>query len=225
MGKDNQPKHRLEKRNIARKTASRRPIARVLIVCEGEKTEPNYLNAIRESLRLGTASIKVLNSLLGTDPLKVVDYAEQLFLKGDSHANLGSREFDNVFAVFDRDDHATYHAALKKCSVLNNKHRSNEGKAVPFKAVVSVPCFELWLLLHFEDVLAPLHRTVVVERLKKHLHDYTKGQAGHWAGTQALRQGATHRARLLANNTYGTSDTEPFTRMHELVEFLHQLKS
>ena len=83
MGKDNQPKHRLEKRNIARKTASRRPIARVLIVCEGEKTEPNYLNAIRESLRLGTASIKVLNSLLGTDPLKVVDYAEQLFLKGD----------------------------------------------------------------------------------------------------------------------------------------------
>jgi hypothetical protein len=32
--------------------------------------------------------------------------------------------------------------------------------------VVSVPCFELWLLLHFDDVLAPLHRDEAITRCR-----------------------------------------------------------
>ena len=49
-----------------------------------------------------------------------------------------------------------------------------------WKAVASVPCFELWLLLHFEDVLAQLQRHDALERLKAHHPATKKGGGGHY---------------------------------------------
>ena len=65
---------------------------------------------------------------------------------------------------------------------------------VPFEAVVSVPCFELWLLLHFEEVFAPLDRDAAVARLRAHLAGYAKGQGSHWDATRAHLDVATQRA-------------------------------
>lgn len=79
MAQNNQPKDRQQARDLRRKSAKRQPIERLLIVCEGSKTEPNYLNEIRQDLRLPTANVLVLPSEIGTDPLKVVIYAERLF--------------------------------------------------------------------------------------------------------------------------------------------------
>jgi len=81
-----------------------------------------------------------------TQPRQIVDDAEALFNE--------SREYEHVYAVFDRDDHATYHNALTRAEQLDNTLRNDEKKLVRFFAVPSVPCFELWLLLHFENVLA-----------------------------------------------------------------------
>jgi hypothetical protein len=47
MGKDNQPKHRQVARVLQRRAAVRQPYERLLIVCEGEKTEPQYLREIQ----------------------------------------------------------------------------------------------------------------------------------------------------------------------------------
>lgn len=47
MGKDNQPKHRQAARDLKRRAAVRQPYERLLIVCEGEKTEPQYLREIQ----------------------------------------------------------------------------------------------------------------------------------------------------------------------------------
>ena len=52
---------------------------------------------------------------------------------------------------------------------LDGKLRNDNKQTVRFKAIASVPCFELWLLLHYEDIQASLHRDTVLQRLKAHL--------------------------------------------------------
>ncbi len=224
MGKDNQPKHRQQERDLRRRAAVREPYERLLIVCEGEKTEPQYLDEIRQELRLATAHVQVRHSAFGTEPIQVVEYAEHLFRHGDRANGIEAQQFDRVIAVFDRDDHRTYHAALAKAGELDGRLTNDEKKRIPFEAAASVPCFELWLLLHFEDIQAPIHRHEAYGRLRTHLADYDKGQRGHWAETRHLLEEATARAYARAANTSVYGGHEPYTDMHQLVNRLLHLK-
>jgi hypothetical protein len=224
MGQDNQPKHRQQARNLKRRAAQRAPFERLLVVCEGEKTEPNYLEEIRQDYRLASANVQVWPSALGTEPIQVVTYAEQLFRNGERTKNIFPKAFDRVVAVFDRDDHLSYHEALVKATALNGKLSNDAGQRVPFEAVPSVPCFELWLLLHFEDVQAPLHRSEVYGHLKAYLPEYDKGQGGHWAATKSEVGLAHQRAVARAAATTPYDGNEPYTSMHELVNRLMHLQ-
>jgi hypothetical protein len=161
----------------------------------------------------------------GTEPLRIVEYAEHLFTQGHRALGIRARSFDRVVAVFDRDEHHTYHAALQRVAALNGRLENDENVKVPFEAVVSVPCFELWLLLHFEDVLAPLHRDEAVDRLRTHLADYAKGQGSHWAATRGRVENAMQRAAALTGAGHTAADgSQPYTNMHELVYRLLHLK-
>lgn len=224
MGKDNQPKHR-QAAQLARKAGQRAGYDRILIVTEGSKTEPLYLGEIRSKFRLNTANVEVQHSQFGTTPLQVVEFAEHLFLNGDEAREIQKKGFEQIYAVFDRDDHETYHNALTKAVDLDGKLRNDLKQPVKFKAIASVPCFELWLLLHFEDVQAPLHRTEVYQRLCQHLPNYDKGQAGHYAQTSHNLADASQRAERLTQLTTAHDGTEPYTDMHRLVHLLTTLKS
>ena len=222
MGKDNQPKHRQAARSLQRRAAVRQPYERLLIVCEGEKTEPQYLREIQQAFRLATAHVQVLHSQVGTEPQQVLDYALSIFKTGGrAHRQ---RAFDRVVVVFDRDEHATYHQALAKATGQRGKLKNDTGAAVPLDVVASVPCFELWLLLHFEDVHAPLHRHDALARLKAYLPGYEKGGGGHWAATNHLGALAAERAKRLAIATTANDGIQPYTAMHELVSRLVHLK-
>lgn len=224
MGKDNQPKHRQAARELKRRAAVRQPYDRLLIVCEGEKTEPQYLCEIQQAYRLATAHVQVLHSQLGTEPQQVLEYALAVFKDGDRERGLHPRAFDRIIVVFDRDEHRSYHAALAQAAAQSGKLRNDNGLAVPVDAVASVPCFELWLLLHFEDVHAPLHRHEALERLRVHLPGYEKGDRGHWAAMLDRLDVATQRAQRLADATTAHDGTQPCTAMHELVSRLVHLK-
>jgi hypothetical protein len=225
MGKDGQPKHRQAARELLRRKAQRQPAERLLIVCEGSKTEPLYLGEIRQQLRLPSANVQVQPAAYGTEPLRIVEYAERLFTEGQRGLGIHARSFDRVVVVFDRDEHHTYHAALQRVAALNGRLENDERIKVPFEAVVSVPCFELWLLLHFEDVFAPLHRDEALARLRVHVAGYTKGQGSHWAVTHERLDVATARAEaLLAAGHTAKDGTQPYTNMHELLRRLLHLK-
>lgn len=225
MGKDGQPKHRQAARELLRRKAQRQPAERLLIVCEGSKTEPLYLGEIRQQLRLPSANVQVQPAAYGTEPLRIVEYAERLFTEGQRALGIHARSFDRVAVVFDRDEHHTYHAALQRVAALNGRLENDERVKVPFEAVVSVPCFELWLLLHFEDVFAPLHRDEALARLRVHAAGYTKGQGSHWAVTHERLDVATARAEaLLAAGHTAEDGTQPYTNMHALVHRLLHLK-
>lgn len=215
MARDDHPRAR-QARALERKKGKRPPYARVLIVCEGEKTEPNYFDEIRVQLRIPTAHVHVIPTLLGTQPRQVVDSAEKVFLE--------RREFDAVYAVFDRDDHTTYPDALAQADRLNGKHKNDEGTKVAFHAVPSVPCFELWILLHIRQVLAFNHRDQIIAAVADVLPGYAKGMKGVFGKTQGQLAAATARAAQLRQQFGPFAGTDPYTTVDELVARLLALK-
>jgi hypothetical protein len=174
--------------------------------------------------RLQTANVEVRPSELGTAPIQVVQYAHDLFIGGDRHKNIQPRAFEQVYAVFDRDDHDSYLQALALAKSLSGKLRNDAKQAVTFKAIASVPSFELWLLLHFEDILAPLHRDEVMQRLRQHIPGYEKGAGRAFAITREHMGIATLRAQQLAMRFTAYSDPEPYTAIAELVKLLTTLR-
>jgi hypothetical protein len=147
-----------------------------------------------------------------------------LFESGDRYKQIQPRAFEQIYAVFDRDDHQTYFDALTLAEELDGKLRNDNKQPVRFKAITSVPCFELWLLLHYEDVQAVIHRDEVMQRLKGYLSGYEKGMNSGFALTRERLAIATLRAQTLSEKHSAYSVPEPFTAIHELVTLLTTLR-
>ncbi|MDK1494243.1 RloB family protein [Sinorhizobium sp. 7-81] len=200
-------KHRFERTEarLARRQGHKRSYDRMLIVCEGEKTEVNYFEAIRREKRIPNADIEIVPSDYGTSPLNIVEYAIDHFKK--------SKAFDRVYAVFDRDDHDSYHNALAKAEATDKKLKNDEGTATPFMAVPSVPNFELWVLLHFRDVLAPIHRNEVYAALRKlaHYPTYAKNSKTVYQDTKGRLPEASGRGVILRGRFDKHDGNDPYT--------------
>lgn len=223
MGRDNAPKER-QRAQLERKQACRASYDCILIVSEDSKTEPNYFCEIRHTYRLHTANTTVQPCEWGTTPLQVVRYARELFENGDLHKQIQPRAFEQVYAVFDRDDHANYFDALQLATSLNNKLRNDLKQPVRFTAIASVPSFELWLLLHYADIQAPIHRDEVMRRLKQHIPAYEKGASNTFAATKTLLETATRRAQALAARYDAHDGSNPYTAVGDLVARLTMLR-
>lgn len=223
MGRDNSPKER-QRRQLERKLNRRESYDRILIVSEGSKTEPNYFKEIRAEYRLHSANVEVQPGALGTQPIQVVEYARELFEKGDIHKGIRPRVFEQVYAVFDRDDHPTFRDALDRAGKIDGTLRNDLKQPVKFAAIPSRPSFEFWLLLHFEDVRHLIHRDEAMRRLKSHLPSYDKGYARAFGDTKAVLQTAIDRARRLAEGVDPADEAEPYTGIVHLVERLIGLK-
>jgi RloB-like protein len=125
------------KRGVERRTLGSRPASRrILIVCGGKETEPNYFKDLRRMRGL-TATLVIQGN--GKDPIKLVKQAtEEIERKGD---------FDAAYVVFDRDSFANFKAAIK----LAEDFRIQSKKRFRLVPIPSAPCFEVWLLLHYLD--------------------------------------------------------------------------
>lgn len=211
--RDDHPRHR-RARKLERKTAKRAPYDRVLIVTEGEKTEVNYFNEIRQHLRLPSAVVRVCRAD-GTSPLQVVRYASDYCEK--------TLEWERVFCVIDRDDHAHYDDALALAEQLDGHHQNNEKQPIAFRAIPSNPCFELWLLLHFQRSEAHIHRNEVIRLLGEHMHGYRKGRSGTFAMTYPQFENARGNAERLRERCERPG-TNPSTDVDILVKFLQTLR-
>lgn len=204
-------------RAFRRKEAVREPYDVVLIVCEGEKTEPSYLKGLQKDCRLSSANITVCPGD-GNDPVSIVKYA----LKEYRRAN---EIYDRVFCVFDRDGHVNYQAALNRIA------SSSLGKKGKLEAITSVPCFELWILLHFVFTTAPFVAASgrsacdkVIAAIREHMPEYQKALADLFARLQPrVDTAVTHGARLAQHNRE-TQSENPATKIHELVKYLRVLK-
>jgi len=212
MAIDNHSKIRQAKK-LARKAPERPPHELVLIVTEGTKTEFHYFEAIRKELRIQQVHCHVTSSNHHTEPKQVVTHAQKLFKD--------KPEYDRVYAVFDRDDHKSFHEALQmtESKIL----KKSDKQQVRIVAVPSVPCFELWLLLHFQEQNGMIHRDKVYACLKEHLPQYEKNAEDTYASTKGRFEKAQKRAENLRNQT-DTIDSMPWTNVDELVNYLKSLR-
>jgi len=224
MARDNSPKER-QRQQLERKLGRRASYDRILIVSEGTKTEPNYFREIQRAYRLHTANVEVRPSELGTAPIQVVQYAKELFEFGDKHKMIRPGAFERVYAVFDRDDHGSYFDALEMAESLDGKLKNDNKQLIRFQAIASIPSFEIWLLLHYEDIQHQLRRDEVMQRLKSHIPEYEKGATQTFFITRTRLAVATERAQALTKKFNARTEKAPFTAISELVTLLTQLRA
>ena len=193
---------------------------RVLIVCEGTKTEPHYLRELLDDLHISPQVVRVAPND-GVSPDRVVAHALKLY---DEDAVAGDA-FDQVYCVFDRDNHTTFNAAVQ-----HTRDLAADGK--PFEAITSTPCFEVWLLLHFGYSAQPFHaageRSVgkqVVAALKKKpgFAKYDKGQKGVYVQLKPKLTDALTHAERLRKHGAKTGSVNPATDMDALVKAIQAL--
>ncbi len=214
MGTDNLF-HKRKARKNQRKTAYRQEYDKVLIVCEGEKTEPNYFKELINHYKISSANVKV-DGRCGSSPKCVLEFAQRL----DKEEKEKGDAYNRVYCVIDRDTHACYDETITK---IQNKES--------FYAANSVPCFEYWLLLHFNYSTKPYSNkgnssiaNEVLKDLKQYLPNYKKGTKDIFNQTQQDLKFAINNAKRSLDQATKNNTDNPSTNVHELVEYLKNLK-
>lgn len=221
MGTDNLFHKRKAKsaKELQRRAASREAYEKVLIVCEGEKTEPLYFQGLRNHYSLNTANVEVCGES-GSDPNSVLQFAKQRYREEKDAGD----PFDRVYCVFDKDTHANYDQALS--AIASAAPRDT------FFAINSVPCFEYWLLLHYDYSTRPYTAlpgnsagNQVLSELKRYLPDYEKGADNIFAILVDQLEFAKNNAARALSAAEASGTDNPTTRVHELVSFLQGIKT
>jgi hypothetical protein len=191
----------------------------VFAICEGE-TEVNYLNHIKKDFRLH--SLNPMKCPTGSAPINIVEYAIEY---AKTHEGV-----DRIYCVFDRDAHSTYKSAIEK---LNNYVSPAEAKSKPiFTAILSVPCFEIWLLLHFKYTSKPYSHAGKIspcenltKDLQKYLPDYNKSKSSFswYPKLQVKLSFAIKNAVKLEKELKNTDSLNPSTNIHTLINYLHEM--
>lgn len=174
-------------RSLKRKVATRRPRKTVMVFCEGERSEPEYLQALkRESVVRETASVdlRVDTNHGGSVPMTLVRRA----VKARRRAESEDGEIDEFWCVFDV-EWPTNHPDLKNAIDLARRNGIH--------LAISNPCFELWLILHFADHGSWLDNDAA--RQVRRGHDGQTGKGLNASVYMPLRAIAAERARRLDN--------------------------
>lgn len=205
-------------RDLGRRKAQRESYARVLVVCEGEKTEPLYFDELKDYYGLSSADIKIHGDC-GSAPNNIYDYARQKYREAKDAGD----PFDHVFCVFDKDNHSSYG------QTVNDIARA-EPKGV-YQAITSVPCFEYWLVLHFNYSTQPYSHlpgnsacSQVCKQVRDYILGYEKRYEGIFSHCFEQLEFAKNNAKRALQAAKQNSTDNPSTRVHELVEFLQNIK-
>lgn len=175
-------------RKLNRRPPSRQPAQKILIACEGSKTEPIYFESIRNELRLRTLQIIVLRQNK-TDPRGIIErlIEERKQMK---HYQEWSHK-DSAWAVFDGDEHMEQ-------SYSNWKSAIDRANSQDIQLAITNPCFELWYLIHFQDHYAQVNRDKVVSNHRKHISNYDKSMCLYPEPLKPLTEQAIQRAAKIA---------------------------
>ncbi|WP_314452717.1 RloB family protein [Rothia aeria] len=113
----------------AKGTKGRSTKTTVLVVTNGEVTELRYLEWLRDKVNGPHEKYSVTVKDIPGDPSRVL-------------SKVPTKNYDQGWLVVDRDDHSS----KKMQSFIKDCQREN------IDAVVSVPCFEVWLNAHYARV-------------------------------------------------------------------------
>ncbi|MFN4005169.1 MAG: RloB family protein [Hylemonella sp.] len=218
--RENQPKHRQiarERARIERREAWRREAGSALLVCEGACTEPHYLKGLRAYLGINPANVEIVEGGTKSNAVAVVRRAMDRF----AHAPR-----DRVFVVVDAEQ-GDLDRALELCRTpLQRRNRRKGLPEIRIEPIVSIPCFEFWLLLHFRYCDQPFANFAgLLPKLRASLPNYSKGDARIFdkvGGGEGLLRALDNAAKL-RQALAATGAKRPATDMDKLVEALREI--
>ncbi|MFP3043223.1 RloB family protein [Treponema primitia] len=189
-----------------RRAESTRQPRIILIVCEGEKTEPNYFKAFPENPCVYD-EIDIQGT--GYNTISLVEKAIQL----KNEAQKKRQPYQEVWCVFDRDSFPleSFNEALALAKREN------------IRCAYSIEAFEIWYLLHFNYCDTALSRTQYKEKLTTALDaEYLKNAKDMYKRLQDKQETAIRNANKLYNIqcTKAIRDQNPITTVFELVKKL-----
>ena len=206
MAKRTKKDHRTA--NLSRRQGVREVKQSFLIVCEGEKTEPDYFKAFR----MTAATVKAVGEAMNTMTLvnKAISIREADKAK--------KRFYDQCWVVFDKDDFPAkdFNQAIK--------YAEKNG----FQVAYSNQAFEYWFLLHFNLYQGPIHRNQYKNMLEKLIgmpYSKTEGSGAVMYNILLTRQkqAIKNSKTVLAEITHGNpAEEESSTTVHKLVKELNK---
>lgn len=194
-----------------RKVAVRPVSVSFLIVCEGTRTEPNYFRALIKDRYSAICEVTIEGEGRGT--VSLIRQAIAIRDRSD-------KEFDRVWAVFDKDSFEDFNDAIR-LAAKNNIHCawSNES-------------FELWYYLHFQYLDTGVSRMQYISMIEREIQErtgnpdyqYEKKSAETFGLLQCVGDEtlAIRHAQRLKGSFTGTdyASHKPCTTVDELVEEL-----
>lgn len=201
-----EPWHLREERKSKKHTVSVRK--RYLICTEG-KTETIYFGHYRSSTG------PVVMALDKSD--HKVSLVKKTIEERDVRIQAGEfdEEIDEAWVVLDRDanplnrvDKAHFNRALELAKI-NNIHIAYSNDA-----------FELWFLLHYQDLWAATHRDQLCRILSTHRNEKYEKPLDLYKEIKSQRSMALKRAAKLLKSDLSPADCNPSTTIHILVEKL-----
>ena len=166
-----------ERRPFQRRGPTREMRQRFLIVCEGE-TEAIYFDGLKRQRRLTSVVVKAVQART-SDPAMVVKQASE---------RPDDENWDQIWCVFDIE-------APPKASSVPSIENAREGGC---RVAWSNPCFEVWLLLHYQDTSPPFETSKAAEtEVRRHLPNFAK-TSFVTADLLVLAEDAVKRAQLLS---------------------------
>jgi hypothetical protein len=153
---------RFEKRT--RRSDRSRPLRRrLLVVTQGEVTEPVYFEALKRLHR----EVVVVVETCPKSPPQMLDAARAIQIKA---ARSREERYDTVWVVFDAEERPDL-AMLRQL-----RHQADQHG---IRLAWSNPCFEVWLTLHLAFSQAQLlNAAESIRQLTTHLPSYAKDRRG-----------------------------------------------
>ena len=187
-----------------RTVATREPIPSFLIVCEGEKTEPNYFRGFRVPAEVARIDVKGV----GANTVSLVRKAIKLRDEGD---------YDQTWCVFDRDSFSlkSFNEAFT-LAATENVHIAYSNEA-----------FEIWYLLHFHYFNTGMSRADYGKKLAALLgHPYVKHSETMLDELRGRLDAAIRNAKrlLLTHQPVRPAHDNPSTTVHLLVQELRRFE-
>lgn len=185
----------------------------IIVLCEGEKTEPSYLAGVFRETSHRDDYVFEPYKPRDHSPLGIVKAACEE--KKRALADKISAKDIHVWAVFDRDGHENIPIAF------------DMAKANGINVAFSNICFEEWVLLHYEATQkAFTNCDEVVRYLKKYDSNYKKDDYCYERLADkvqiALDNGEWLMRQVAVDVSRGTPvwEINPYTDVHVLVNFL-----
>lgn len=216
MGSDDLFKKQKSKRKQRKIENKIRSKLTVYIFTEGTKTETNYFKSLEKNLKKDSNFKSIVNLVgVGWSTKSLLRYVETTLSK--SNMPVDSK---NVWLVFDKDDFDDFNNAIM------------EAKEKGYSVAWSNECFELWYILHYEYLNSGISRKDYRKKIEKYIGcEYEKNSEEMFDLTYSNIDTAIKNSKKLVEEYSDKIDankfdeTNPCTKVYELVEFLDSLKN